>query len=159
MVEVLLQQPQGPGPIDPADWSQYFDRWMRQPELTLPTAPAYELTLRLTDDQEIRQLNNQYRHQDRATDVLAFATCDDTMPRPEEEALYLGDIIISLETAQRQAQAQGHSLATETLWLASHGFLHLLGWDHPDADSLAAMLAQQQSLLGTIEVVGTTWQS
>ena len=64
--------------------------------------------------------------------------------------LYLGDIVISVDTAHRQAQQQGHPLKTELAWLAAHGFLHLLGWDHPDEDSLNSMLNQQEMLLQTI---------
>ena len=65
------------------------------------------------------------------------------------EALELGDIVISLETAARQAPDQGHSLAQELQFLASHGLLHLLGWDHPDDASLQAMLARQDQLLAS----------
>ena len=61
--------------------------------------------------------------------------------------LELGDIVISVETAARQAAEQGHSLERELLFLASHGLLHLLGWDHPDDASLAVMLARQEALL------------
>jgi probable rRNA maturation factor len=63
------------------------------------------------------------------------------------EPLELGDIVISLETAARQAPEHGHPLERELLFLASHGLLHLLGWDHPDDDSLEAMLARQTALL------------
>jgi probable rRNA maturation factor len=66
------------------------------------------------------------------------------------EPLYLGDIAISIDTAQRQAQQQGHSLKTELAWLAAHGFLHLLGWDHPDEESLTQMLDRQETLLQAI---------
>ena len=64
-------------------------------------------------------------------------------------ALELGDIVISLDTAARQAPEHGHSLERELLFLASHGLLHLLGWDHPDDASLAAMLERQERLLTT----------
>ena len=64
--------------------------------------------------------------------------------------LYLGDIVISVDTAQRQVQQHGHTLQTELVWLAAHGLLHLLGWDHPDDDSLTRMLSQQAILLQTI---------
>jgi len=64
--------------------------------------------------------------------------------------LELGDIVISVETAARQAPEHGHSLALELLFLASHGLLHLLGWDHPDEASLAAMLARQEALLAEL---------
>ena len=66
---------------------------------------------------------------------------------PAFDALELGDIVISLETAARQAPEHGHSLEQELLFLASHGLLHLVGWDHPDDASLAAMLARQERLL------------
>jgi probable rRNA maturation factor len=65
------------------------------------------------------------------------------MPGPLE----LGDIVISVQTAARQAPEHGHSLERELLFLASHGLLHLLGWDHPDDTSLAAMLSRQEQLL------------
>jgi probable rRNA maturation factor len=66
---------------------------------------------------------------------------------PSGEPLELGDIVISLESAARQAAAAGTSLEAELLFLASHGLLHLLGWDHPDEASLAAMLSRQEALL------------
>jgi probable rRNA maturation factor len=59
----------------------------------------------------------------------------------------LGDIVISIPTAERQAPEHGHSLQQELLFLASHGLLHLLGWDHPDEASLAAMLSRQDALV------------
>jgi probable rRNA maturation factor len=141
--------------LDESIWSKHFQTWIVQPALGLPPATDYEITLRLTDDAEIQSLNCQYRQIDRPTDVLAFAALEDEMTLPPEmEALplYLGDIIISVETAQKQADVQGHSLLIELLWLASHGFLHLLGWDHPDDQSLAEMLNCQDILLGTINV-------
>jgi probable rRNA maturation factor len=66
--------------------------------------------------------------------------------------LYLGDIVISIETARQQAQQQEHPLPTELAWLAAHGLLHLLGWDHPDEESLSQMLKQQVILLKTIGI-------
>lgn len=66
---------------------------------------------------------------------------------PSGEPLELGDIVISLESAARQAAAAGTSLEAELLFLASHGLLHLLGWDHPDEASLATMLSRQEALI------------
>lgn len=74
---------------------------------------------------------------------------DDDSWEAGEAPLELGDIVISVQTAARQAPEHGHSLERELLFLASHGLLHLLGWDHPDDASLAAMLARQQQLLAT----------
>ena len=138
-------------PIVAETWEAWFYRWLEILQPNIPAAPSYELSLRLTDDVEIQALNNQYRHQNCPTDVLAFAALEVDCPQPEESLvslpLYLGDIVISIDTAQRQAQQQGHTLATELAWLASHGLLHLLGWDHPDEDSLMQMLAEQVILL------------
>lgn len=65
-----------------------------------------------------------------------------------------GDIVISVPTARAQAKAQGHRLSQELAWLASHGLLHLLGWDHPDELSLQRMLQQQRQLLAAIQLDG-----
>ncbi|MEP0859456.1 rRNA maturation RNase YbeY [Trichocoleus sp. DQ-U1] len=143
--------------ISPETWETWFHRWMETLHLALPQADAYELSLRLTDDKEIQTLNAQYRHQNKPTDVLAFASLEVDCPQPmdflEDTPLYLGDIAISVETATRQAQQQEHPLKTELAWLAAHGLLHLLGWDHPDEDSLTKMLNQQETLL---QVIGLT---
>lgn len=135
-------------------WETWFHRWLELLQPNIPPAPTYELSLRLTDDAEIQALNAQYRHQNRPTDVLAFAALEVDCPQPAELLaslpLYLGDIIISVDTAQRQAQQQGHTLQTELAWLAVHGLLHLVGWDHPDENSLTQMLNEQAVLLQTI---------
>jgi probable rRNA maturation factor len=146
-------------PIEAASWQHWFQVWVSELELSvnLPKAEAYELSLRLTNDIEIQTLNAQYRDRPSPTDVLAFATLELDVPQfinpvVLTEPLYLGDIVISVETAWKQAQEQNHSLNRELVWLASHGFLHLLGWDHPDDPSLLLMLAQQEKLLQSIEV-------
>lgn len=137
-------------------WQDWIEKWLLNLHEQLPPADAYELTLRLTDDTEIQELNRQYRQQNKPTDVLAFAALEADVPifSPDEsEPLYLGDIIISLNTAARQAQEHNHSLTVELAWLASHGLLHLLGWDHPDDDSLEEMLAKQANLLQQVGLV------
>lgn len=111
-----------------------------------------ELTLTLTDDESMQTLNHHYRNKDSTTDVLAFAAQEAEVPQLESTSnshptLVLGDIVISVPTAQRQADEQQHSLQEELAWLASHGFLHLLGWDHPDPERLQQMLNKQQDLL------------
>ncbi|MGB5593098.1 MAG: rRNA maturation RNase YbeY [Crocosphaera sp.] len=138
--------------ITPETWKKWFQIWSENLISDLPVASHYELTLRLTGDAEIQSLNAQYRYKNQPTDVLAFATLESDFPIITEEQLsleplYIGDIIISGETAQQQAQQQGHSLGREIPWLAAHGFLHLLGWDHPDEDSLQKMLEEQETLL------------
>ncbi len=140
-------------PIELATWESWFRSWLEALQPDLASKQAYELSLRLTDDAEIQQLNAQYRQKDQPTDVLAFAALETELPLPElveSEPLYLGDVVISVETAQIQAQQHGHSLEQELAWLAAHALLHLLGWDHPDETSLRRMLQQQEFLLQTI---------
>lgn len=143
--------------IDLETWQNWWEIWCAHLEADLPQASGYELTLRLTDDAEMQRLNYQYRQQDKPTDVLSFAALEVNCPQPDDlilrSPLYLGDIVISVETAQVQAEKQGHSLTTELAWLATHGLLHLLGWDHPDEESLTQMLKQQEILL---QAVGLT---
>lgn len=140
--------------ISAQTWESWFCCWLETLHADMPQAQAYELSLRLTDDAEIQELNAQYRHQNKPTDVLAFAALEVESPLSDEMQsslpLYLGDIIISVDTAARQAQQQGHRLPTELAWLAAHGLLHLLGWDHPDEESLTRMLNQQALLLETV---------
>jgi probable rRNA maturation factor len=156
--DVFFERSSATCPISPDTWTSWFRSWLEAMRLELPEADTYELSLRLTTDEEIQTLNAQYRQKDRPTDVLAFASLEVNFPKlpaefSELEPLYLGDIIISIETAERQAEQQGHSLSIELAWLASHGFLHLLGWDHPDEDSLAKMLSQQETLLKIIGIL------
>lgn len=90
-----------------------------------PRAATGTLTVVVTTDRRIRRLNRQWRGLDTATDVLSFPAGDDPGP-----VRHLGDLVISRETAARQARQAGHPLATELRVLALHGLLHLLGYDH-----------------------------
>lgn len=143
-----------PSSISEEQWQEWFQRWLELLNPGLSPIEAYELSLRLTSDREIHELNAQYRQQDKPTDVLAFAALEADLPQNDEmqasAPLYLGDIMISVDTAQRQANAQGHSLEVELAWLAAHGLLHLLGWDHLDDQQLIEMLDQQKALLSTV---------
>jgi probable rRNA maturation factor len=154
-LDLTLQNPQNASPTE-TTWHNWITTWLTalnptDPDDGLPLHPEhhYEICLRLTTDAEIQSLNQQFRAKDMPTDVLAFAALegDNFLPEDDAEPLYLGDIVISVETAHIQAIEQHHSLEIELAWLASHGLLHLLGWDHPDNAQLAAMLAQQRSLL------------
>ncbi|MBE9240345.1 rRNA maturation RNase YbeY [Synechocystis salina] len=143
-VEELLANP----------WQGWCQSWLNCLAENLPPAPSYELTLLFTGDRRIQELNQQFRHQDKPTDVLAFAALEVDFPLTESEEmgepLYLGDIVISLERADQQAKERGHSTKLEVVWLTAHGLLHLLGWDHPDEASLTTMLSQQSYLLTLI---------
>ena len=82
-----------------------------------------EISVTFVDDERIHELNREYRNVDRSTDVLSF-------PLGENGACLLGDIVISVETAVRQAETYGHSLQREIGFLTVHSMLHLLGYDH-----------------------------
>ena len=104
-------------------------------------ATSGRLTIALVDDARIRDLNRAHRRRDRPTDVLAYGG-------DEEDPSYLGDVVISVETAARQAEEALRPLLHEVAWLAAHGVLHLLGYDDgADADR-AAMVARQDEALG-----------
>jgi probable rRNA maturation factor len=107
---------------------------------------ALEATFRLTTDAVIHELNRDYRKKDKATDVLAFAQREG--PPGATDASVLGDVVVSVETARRQAKKRGpHGLFTEVRFLASHGLCHLLGYDHNNDKEEAEMNARMQKLL------------
>ncbi len=153
---VALQPTDSTDLLDETAWLQQLECWLNSicgdENLNCPSlvrsAEELSLGLRFTDDTNIADLNSAWRQKTSPTDVLSFAALDDAGEWMEGPSIELGDIVVSLETARRQAQEQGHSLQRELRWLVSHGLLHLLGWDHPDEDSLAAMLALQERLLG-----------
>ena len=113
-------------------------------------AEEISLGLRFTDDASICELNGTWRQRQEPTDVLSFAALEDAPDWLDDGSVELGDIVISLDTARRQAVKHNHSLRRELQWLASHGLLHLLGWDHPNDTRLEEMLACQDHLLNTI---------
>ncbi len=140
--------------LDEIPWQNWFQTWLEALAPQIQFADSYELSLRLNSDRDIQALNSQYRQQNKPTDVLAFAALETEAIKLENtgEPLYLGDIVISLDTAANQAIDRDHSLVTEVAWLASHGLLHLLGWDHPDETNLQKMLSKQASLLELVEI-------
>lgn len=110
--------------------------------------PSTALTIWLTDDATLAALNDQFRGEPKPTDVLSFAADDafpvaDTLP-------YLGDIAISVPYAERTARRGGHATIDELQLLVIHGVLHLLGYEHDDADAEAAMWAAQTHLLARL---------
>ena len=104
-----------------------------------------ELSVLLTDDATIRSLNREYRRKDRPTDVLSFAL--DAGPKDVPAVRLLGDVVISLDTAARQARTRRRALLTEVAWLLAHGLLHLLGHDHPTAAAARKMDSLTKSLV------------
>ena len=107
----------------------------------------YEISLLLTDDETIRQLNKEYRNKDKSTDVLSF---------PMEDDIMLGDIVISVDTASRQAAEAEINIDRETAFLFIHGLLHLLGYDHETSqEDEAEMFALQEKILKKLIDYGT----
>ena len=92
----------------------------------------YEVNVTFVDNEEIRELNRQFRNKDKSTDVLSFplGENDEFDLNPETNSLQLGDIVISMETAVKQAYDYGHTLEREIAFLTVHSMLHLLGYDH-----------------------------
>lgn len=105
--------------------------------------PAAELSVLLTDDAEIHRLNREHRQKDKPTDVLAFAM-DESVPDP---AGILGDVVISLDTAERQARSRRRPLLEEVRFLLAHGVLHLIGYDHAEPDEKREMVAMTRRLV------------
>jgi probable rRNA maturation factor len=108
------------------------------------SAPDDDITIVLTDDDQMSELNLDYLGVDAPTDVLSFPASESD---PETGAHYLGDILISVHRAAQQAQAAGHSLQAEAQLLVVHGTLHLLGHNHADAEQKARMWAAQAEIL------------
>jgi probable rRNA maturation factor len=107
-----------------------------------------DITLRLTNDEEIHQLNFKFRKQDKATDVLSFNYNFDD---PETKHHYLGDIVISMETAAIQAPKYHLSLNQELVFLAIHGTLHLLGYNHEQPDQKETMWRLQDVIFDKVK--------
>jgi len=107
-----------------------------------------EVSILFTDDKFIRSLNHKYRGIDKPTDVLSFSLQegDDKSPEVESDKL-LGDIIVSVETAQRQADTLNHSIEKELTVLLIHGLLHLTGYDHDEDKDYKIMRGKENKIL------------
>lgn len=117
-----------------------------------------EISITFTDNENIREINRDYRNIDRATDVLSFPMLDfseeiDFELEAEDGKVMLGDIVISLERAEEQAQELNHSLRRELAFLVAHSMLHLLGYDHvDDPEGERTMIEKQDSVLGKLGI-------
>jgi probable rRNA maturation factor len=111
-----------------------------------------EVSVTFMTDEEIRKINAEYRGKDKATDVISFALEEMTegeiaIVQEEDMPIVLGDIIISVETAARQSAEYGHDERREIGFLALHGFLHLLGYDHMTEEDEQKMFGRQKEIL------------
>jgi probable rRNA maturation factor len=112
-------------------------------------AAGSEVSVSIVDDEEIKNLNRDYRGKDQPTDVLSFALnegAEDT-GLMEDAPNIMGDVIISMERAEAQAEEYGHSLERELSFLAVHGFLHLNGYIHESEEEEKEMFTLQEEIL------------
>jgi probable rRNA maturation factor len=131
-------------------------RWMEKALHAAAEAeklPPVELSVTIVDNAAIHALNKKWRQVDRPTDVLSFPLWEpdeEWVMEEGEEAVSLGDLVISIEKAKEQAEEFGHSLKRELGFLAVHGFLHLLGYDHETKEQEEEMFSRQEEILSRI---------
>tara|TARA_B100000579_G_scaffold78071_1_gene60539 strand:+ start:152 stop:706 length:555 start_codon:yes stop_codon:yes gene_type:complete len=138
-----------------SQWNREIANWIRfiqvNYELNCPeivrNSFQFSLGLELTNEKKIHDLNHAWLGKSKSTDVLSFPIIDETSFAISNESIELGDIVISVPTAIRQAKENNADLLRELKWLVTHGLLHLLGWDHLDDESLNKMLLIQDQLL------------
>jgi probable rRNA maturation factor len=106
--------------------------------------PECEISLSFVDVQEMEELHIKWMQEDGATDVLSFPM---DMPESKGDIVTLGDIVISPAVAAQQAASAGHSVEDEMYILATHGLLHILGYDHADPDEEKVMFALQEKIV------------
>ena len=120
-----------------------------------------QISLTLVDNEAIREINNEQRGIDRATDVLSFpmlefdedGNCLDADYEMDGDLVVLGDIVISLERAREQADEYGHSMKREVAFLTAHSMLHLLGYDHvDDPEGERIMFEKQENVLKKLNI-------
>ena len=139
-------------------WEKVFLSWintiLKKDDYELPKfifeKKAFSLGLQIISNQEIASMNQKWMQKDGPTDVLSFPIISDESLNNLDH-IELGDIFISLEMALKQSYEYKHSIKREMLWLASHGFLHLLGWEHKDDNELKNMLSFQEYLISNLD--------
>ena len=114
---------------------------------------SVSLSLEIVDDLKISYLNQAWLNKEGPTDVLSFPIISKHDSLNNLTSIELGDIFISLEMALKQSIEYNNSIEHEVIWLASHGFLHLLGWDHKDQTQLDNMLKIQDYLISKLNIV------
>lgn len=121
-----------------------------------------QISITFTDNEGIREINDEYRDIDKPTDVLSFPMLefdedgqilDNEFEYDEDGAIMLGDIVISLEKAQSQAEEYGHSMEREIAFLCAHSMLHLLGYDHVNSEEEEKiMFSKQEEILNNLGI-------
>jgi probable rRNA maturation factor len=138
--------------------SEWLQRIVEKPLLVEGIPANAEISLVVTGQERIQELNRNYRGQDRPTDVLSFSMTEQQEEEeltafigPPDGLLHLGEVIISYPQAEIQAKEQGHSLKKEMAILIVHGVLHILGYDHEKPELEPAMKAKEKEILAEIE--------
>lgn len=148
MINLQISESLADNPLALLQDAAFFQRTADQALQFARLEQEAELTLVLTDDAQVHELNLQYRQVDAATDVLSFPAGETD---PDTGNLYLGDIVISVPRAQLQAETEGHPIEAELRLLVVHGVLHLLGYDHADEEEKAAMWTAQAEILANLQ--------
>ena len=152
--------------IDQAFQGPLEEDWLRRVAQQVLTSEEagddVELGLVVTGQEQIQQLNRDYRHKDEPTDVLAFALLPKDSPpdsppfiTPPDDVRHLGEVVISYPQSVLQAAEQGHPVSREVATLIIHGVLHLLGYDHDTDQPEQAMRARETAILGQLEEIKT----
>lgn len=134
------------------NYEQDFTTIIEQALKTLGIEDDVEVSCVLVDDERIHEINREYRHIDRSTDVISFAMEDNDQFYVEGMPRTLGDIFISVDHAKKQAEEYGHSLRREMCFLFTHGILHLLGYDHMTDEQEKEMFGLQDKILGALSI-------
>ena len=150
-----------------ANWTELAEKAARAALELTPHAPlidspvCVELSVKLSDDAEVQQLNAAYRHKDKPTNVLSFPMLQpdllETISNTDDGEVLLGDIILAQETCAREAEERGISLVDHATHLIVHGTLHLVGYDHEDdamAESMEAIETRALASLGLADPYG-----
>lgn len=134
------------------NYEEDFTAIIEQALKTLHIEDDVEVSCVLVDDERIHEINREYRHIDRSTDVISFAMEDNDQFYVEGMPRSLGDIFISVDHAKKQAEEYGHSLKREMCFLFTHGILHLLGYDHMTDEQEKEMFGLQDEILGALNI-------
>lgn len=111
-----------------------------------------EVSLSIVDEDSIHRLNKEYRNVDRPTDVLSFPMDEEGFDNKGNSLFLLGDIVICLDVARKQAENFGHSLEREMMYLICHSTLHLLGYDHIEEDGKKLMRSKEKEVMKNLGV-------
>lgn len=153
MLEIALTREE---PWPEADWDALAERAAQAAIARTPhgellsSDAAVEVSFRLTSDDDVRTLNAQYRHKDKATNVLSFPAFPETKSGPLPPLL--GDIVLAAETVAGEAALEGKPLENHISHLVVHGLLHLLGYDHETEAEADEMEATERRILARLAI-------